>query len=77
MKTMFKEFSLGNLKLINRFVFPPLKLGYGNPDGTVSAPLPGEEIRKCVPVTEVIGDAEKPQDVFTAMQSGYQLAQSY
>jgi len=45
--------------------------------GTVSAPLPDEEIRKCVPVTEVIGDAKKPQDVFTAMQAGYQLAQSY
>ncbi|MFO7556519.1 MAG: FAD-dependent oxidoreductase [Desulfobacterales bacterium] len=36
MERMFKEFSLRNMKLVNRFVFPPIKLGYGNPDGTVT-----------------------------------------
>ena len=36
MKRMFDTFDLGNLKLGNRFVFPPIKLGYGNPDGTVT-----------------------------------------
>ena len=36
MERMFKEFRLGNLELVNRFVFPPIKLGYGNPDGTVT-----------------------------------------
>ena len=36
MERMFKEINLGNLKLSNRFVFPPIKLAYGNPDGTVS-----------------------------------------
>ncbi|MBW2117139.1 MAG: FAD-dependent oxidoreductase, partial [Deltaproteobacteria bacterium] len=36
MKRMFNTFSLGNLDIVNRFVFPPIKLGYGNPDGTVT-----------------------------------------
>ena len=36
MKRMFKTFNLGNLELMNRFVFPPIKLGFGNPEGTVT-----------------------------------------
>lgn len=36
MERMFHRFSLGKLDLVNRFVFPPIKLGYGNPDGTVT-----------------------------------------
>ena len=36
MERMFKEFRLNGLKLENRFVFSPIKLGYGNPDGTVT-----------------------------------------
>jgi 2,4-dienoyl-CoA reductase-like NADH-dependent reductase (Old Yellow Enzyme family)/thioredoxin reductase len=36
MDRMFKEMHLGSLKLSNRFVFPPIKLAYGNPDGTLS-----------------------------------------
>ncbi len=36
MERMFHGFSLGNLEIVNRFVFPPIKLGYGNPDGTVT-----------------------------------------
>jgi 2,4-dienoyl-CoA reductase-like NADH-dependent reductase (Old Yellow Enzyme family)/thioredoxin reductase len=36
MERMFNRFSLGKLELVNRFVFPPIKLGYGNPDGTVT-----------------------------------------
>lgn len=36
MRRMFEKFTLGSLELANRFVFPPIKLGYGNPDGTVT-----------------------------------------
>ncbi|MBN1103837.1 MAG: FAD-dependent oxidoreductase [Deltaproteobacteria bacterium] len=36
MEELFKPFSLGSMRLANRFVFPPLKLGYGNPDGGVT-----------------------------------------
>jgi len=36
METVFKGFTLGTLEMVNRFVFPPIKLAYGNPDGTVS-----------------------------------------
>jgi len=36
MKRLFETFNLGNLELVNRFVFPPIKIGRGNPDGTVT-----------------------------------------
>lgn len=36
METMFKGFTLGTLEMVNRFMFPPIKLAYGNPDGGVS-----------------------------------------
>jgi len=36
MERMFEEITLGSLGLANRFLFPPIKLGYGNPDGTVT-----------------------------------------
>ncbi len=36
MEDLFRPFSLGAIKLANRFVFPPVKLGYGNADGTVT-----------------------------------------
>jgi len=36
MEKLFEEFTLANAKMANRFVFPPIKLGYGNPDGTVT-----------------------------------------
>jgi hypothetical protein len=36
LEDLFKPFSLGTIELANRFVFPPVKLGYGNPDGTVT-----------------------------------------
>jgi len=36
MKKMFEEFTLGPVRLVNRFVFPPIKLGSGHPDGTVT-----------------------------------------
>jgi 2,4-dienoyl-CoA reductase-like NADH-dependent reductase (Old Yellow Enzyme family)/thioredoxin reductase len=45
--------------------------------GTVSALGPDEEIREIVPTVEIIGDARKPQDIFTAVQAGYTLVQSY
>ena len=45
--------------------------------GTVPAPGPDQEIRKIVPKVEIIGDAREPQDIFTAVQAGYELAQSY
>jgi 2,4-dienoyl-CoA reductase-like NADH-dependent reductase (Old Yellow Enzyme family)/thioredoxin reductase len=36
MERMFEKFKLGSLELVNRFIFPPIKLGIGNPDGTVT-----------------------------------------
>ncbi len=36
MEKMFEEFKLGTVKLMNRFVFPPIKLACGNPDGKVT-----------------------------------------
>jgi 2,4-dienoyl-CoA reductase-like NADH-dependent reductase (Old Yellow Enzyme family) len=36
MDRLFEPIMLGGIKLANRFVFPPIKLGYGNPDGSVS-----------------------------------------
>ncbi|MCD4717410.1 MAG: NAD(P)/FAD-dependent oxidoreductase [Desulfobacterales bacterium] len=36
MERMFNGFTLGDLELANRFVFPPVKLGYGEPNGTVT-----------------------------------------
>jgi len=36
MERLFEEFTLGTAKPANRFFFPPIKLGYGNPDGTVT-----------------------------------------
>ena len=36
MEAMFEEFRLGTAQLVNRFVFPPIKLSYGNPNGTVT-----------------------------------------
>ena len=45
--------------------------------GMVSAPGPDEEIRRSVPRIEKIGDARDVQDIFTAVQAGYQLAAKY
>ena len=36
MDRMFSEFTLGSLKLNNRFIFPPVKTAYGNPQGIVT-----------------------------------------
>ncbi len=36
MERMYQEFTLGHQTLVNKFVFPPVKLGYSNPDGTVT-----------------------------------------
>jgi len=36
MKPLFNEYGLGQLKLKNRFIFPPVKTAYGSPDGSVS-----------------------------------------
>ncbi len=36
MERLFKGISLGRAELRNRFVFPPIKLGAGSPDGTVT-----------------------------------------
>jgi len=36
MERMFEKFKVGGVELANRFVFPPIKLGRGNPDGTVT-----------------------------------------
>ncbi len=36
MNKMFNEFTLGDLNLANRFVFPPVKTAYGKPQGIVT-----------------------------------------
>lgn len=36
MERLFERFELGKLDLNNHFVFPPIKTGYGSPDGTVT-----------------------------------------
>ena len=36
MERMFKKFKLDGLELANRFVFPPIKTGYGTPQGIVT-----------------------------------------
>ena len=36
MERMYKKLTLGNLDLPNRFVFPPIKTGFGSPDGAVT-----------------------------------------
>ncbi|MBW2041139.1 MAG: FAD-dependent oxidoreductase [Deltaproteobacteria bacterium] len=36
MDIMFHPYRLGNLELPNRFIFPPIKTGYGDPAGTVT-----------------------------------------
>ena len=36
MERMFERTNLGRIKLPNRFIFPPIKLAYGLPDGTVT-----------------------------------------
>jgi len=36
MDRMFSGFTLGNLELNNRFIFPPIKTAYGNPKGVVT-----------------------------------------
>ncbi len=36
MERMFKKFKLDGLELANRFVFPPVKTGYGTPNGEVT-----------------------------------------
>jgi 2,4-dienoyl-CoA reductase-like NADH-dependent reductase (Old Yellow Enzyme family)/thioredoxin reductase len=36
MERMFGPYTIGDKKLVNRFIFPPIKLGYGNPDGRVT-----------------------------------------
>ena len=36
MKRMFNRMDLGGMDLANRFIFPPIKLAYGSPDGKVT-----------------------------------------
>jgi 2,4-dienoyl-CoA reductase-like NADH-dependent reductase (Old Yellow Enzyme family) len=36
MERMFNGLTFGHLELLNRFVFPPIKIGAGNPDGHVT-----------------------------------------
>ena len=36
MDELFEEVFFGSVRLPNRFLFPPIKLGYGSPDGTVT-----------------------------------------
>ena len=36
MDPLFDSYKIGNLKLANRFVLPPIKTAYGEPNGRVS-----------------------------------------
>ena len=45
--------------------------------GMLSVPEPDADIQKGVPTVEVIGDAEKVVDIFTAVHTGYELAARY
>lgn len=45
--------------------------------GMLSAPGPAPAIEKAVAAVEVIGDAEKVQDIYTAVHAGYALALKY
>lgn len=45
--------------------------------GMRSAPGPDDNIQKAVSSVEILGDAGKVQDIFSAVQSGYELAQKY
>ena len=45
--------------------------------GMLSAPGPSKEIEEMVSLIEVIGDAKDVQDIFSAVNAGYQLALSY
>jgi 2,4-dienoyl-CoA reductase-like NADH-dependent reductase (Old Yellow Enzyme family)/NADH dehydrogenase FAD-containing subunit len=37
MERMFEGMTLGSVEMPNRFVFPPIKLAYGSPDGTITS----------------------------------------
>ncbi len=45
--------------------------------GMLSAAGPDAETQMCVPSIEVIGDAEKVMDIYTAVHAGYDLALKY
>jgi hypothetical protein len=45
--------------------------------GMRAATRPGEDIQMAVPKLEIIGDAYEVQDIFSAVQAGYELAQRY
>jgi 2,4-dienoyl-CoA reductase-like NADH-dependent reductase (Old Yellow Enzyme family)/thioredoxin reductase len=45
--------------------------------GMISAPEPDDEIKNAVANIEIIGDAGNVKDIFTAVQSGYELACKY
>ncbi|RKX81106.1 MAG: NADH:flavin oxidoreductase, partial [Spirochaetes bacterium] len=36
MKNLFNSFNLAGTKLVNRFVFPPIKTAFGSPDGVIT-----------------------------------------
>ena len=76
MEAMFQPYRLGNLELANRFVFPPFQTVI-LASGMRTAPGSGEDIQKAVPKLEIIGDANEVQDIFSAVHTGYALAQRY
>jgi 2,4-dienoyl-CoA reductase-like NADH-dependent reductase (Old Yellow Enzyme family)/NADPH-dependent 2,4-dienoyl-CoA reductase/sulfur reductase-like enzyme len=45
--------------------------------GMLSASGPGEKIQKIVPALEIIGDAAKVMDIYTAIHAGYETALKY
>ncbi len=77
--TAVKSFSLENVTIekdgetFNLQPFQTVILS----SGMLSAPGPDNAIRSSVPELEVIGDAQKVQDIYSAVQAGYELAQKY
>jgi NADPH-dependent 2,4-dienoyl-CoA reductase/sulfur reductase-like enzyme len=45
--------------------------------GMLSASGPGEKIQKFVPALEIIGDAAKVMDIYSAVHAGYETALKY
>ncbi len=45
--------------------------------GMLPSNAPGETLCEAAAAVEVIGDARKVQDIFTAVHAGYALAQKY
>lgn len=83
MERMFKAFGLGGMEFANRFVFPPIKLGYGGLDGSVTErqlifysqiAKKGPGLLILEPVAVTLDGREHPkQPCFRLPESGWEL----